>query len=85
MSLVYAKKLSNSEMFFIADTKFTFPESETNLDKKYSGADEFIGGLKLIVLHGGLTVAFAGITSFAKDAIEGIYKKKTLTFGIQET
>jgi hypothetical protein len=75
MSLIYAKKISESEMFFISDTKFTYSEPRTCKERRHSGADEFFGGLKLVVLHGGLVVAFAGEVEFAREAIERIYER----------
>lgn len=75
MSLIYAKKISDSDIFFISDTKFSYDEFQTNNKKGYSKAEEYLGGLKTIIIHGGLVVAFAGEVAFAIEAIEGIYEK----------
>ncbi|WP_412471575.1 hypothetical protein [Halobacteriovorax sp. RT-1-4] len=85
MSLVYAKKLSSGEIFFISDTKFTYPEPQTNNEEKVSSATEFFGGLKTIILHGGMTVAFAGEVEYAKVAIEGIYEKDVNLWELEPT
>jgi len=84
MSLVYAKRISASEMYFIADTKFTFSTTNVNKAVRHSKTEEYIGGLKLVVLHGGLIVAFAGNVHFAEKAIKGIYSKNIDLWDIQD-
>lgn len=78
MTLVVAR-LINNEIFVVADTKFTIPQEKKPLSSRrnvITQAEQYFGGLKVIILFPGLFVAFANEISFAKDAIEKIYDKK---------
>jgi hypothetical protein len=71
--------LINNEIFVVADTKFTTPHEGKPLSSRrniVTQAEQYFGGLKVIILFPGLFVAFANEISFAKAAIEKIYDKK---------
>jgi hypothetical protein len=79
MSLIVAKKIEN-EIFLISDTKFTYKEPVTNLEKRYSKVDEYLGGLKTILLAPGMCVAYAGEVLYAKEAFESLLTQKINIF-----
>lgn len=54
----------------VGDTRFT-PEVSGGRD----GQTQFIGGLKIVLLHPGVAVAFAHNTENARQAIEGIHSR----------
>jgi hypothetical protein len=69
MTLVVARQI-DGDIYFVADTKFSAVEHMST-----SSADQYIGGLKLVILNPAVCVAFAGNTAIAQDAIQGIYSK----------
>lgn len=69
MTLVVARR-SEGRIFMVGDTKFT-PEISGGRD----GQLHFIGGLKIVVLHPGVVIAFAHNTVSARQAIEGIHSR----------
>ncbi|SFM40041.1 hypothetical protein [Nitrosomonas communis] len=74
MSLIVARQI-NDEIFVIADTKFTVNGADTTTQ-----AEQYIGGLKVVILAPGLFVAFAGNIEYARQAIERIYDKGLFLF-----
>lgn len=74
MSLIVTRQI-NDEIFVVADTKFTVNETDTKTQ-----AEQYIGGLKVVILAPGLFVAFAGIVEYARKAIERIYDKGLFLF-----
>jgi hypothetical protein len=71
MTLVVARQI-DSEVYIVGDTKFT--------DDAESETDQYVGGLKVVLLTPGLCVAFAGDVANAKKAIQGIYDKDVNLF-----
>lgn len=69
VTLVVARR-SEGRIYIVGDTKFT-PE----IAGGRSGQTQFIGGLKVILLHPGVAIAFAHNTESAKQAIEGIHSR----------
>ena len=59
----------------VGDTKFT-PKNFGERD----GQRQFIGGLKVVVLHPGAVIAFADNTVLARQAIEGIHSREVNLF-----
>jgi hypothetical protein len=74
MTLVVARQI-DGEVFLVADTKFTAPAHEGK-----SNAEQYIGGLKLVLLNPAVCVAFSGNIHFAQNAIQGIYRKNVDLF-----
>ena len=69
MTLVVVRRNEGDErIYMVGDTKFThaFPDGR-------DGQSDFIGGLKIVVLHPGVAIAFAHNTRNAQQAIEGIH------------
>lgn len=69
MTLVVARQV-DGEVYIVGDTKFT--------DDGKSQTEQYIGGLKVVLLTPGLCVAFAGDVANARKAIQGIYDKDFL-------
>ena len=67
MTLVVARR-HEERIYIVSDTKFT-PE----IVGGGRGQTPFIGGLKIVVLHPGVAIAFAHNVESARQAIEGIH------------
>lgn len=69
MTLVVARR-SEGRIYMVGDTKFTPDIADGRVGQK-----NFIGGLKIVLLHPGVTIAFAHDIGSAKKAIEGIHTR----------
>lgn len=69
MTLVVARQVDD-EVYIVGDTKFT--------DDSKSETEQYVGGLKVVLLTPGLCVAFAGDVANARKAIQGIYDKSNV-------
>lgn len=71
MTLIVARQV-DGDVYIVGDTKFS--------DAAKSEKDQYIGGLKVILLTPGLCVGFAGDVSTARNAIQGIYDRDVNLF-----
>lgn len=78
MTLVIAKKIED-EIIILSDTKFTY-DNDKSYKLLYSNADEYIGGLKAVLIFPGVCVCFAGKVAFARDAFLEIIEKTVNVF-----
>ncbi|WP_395057799.1 hypothetical protein [Polaromonas sp.] len=64
MTLIVARQV-DGDVYIVGDTKFS--------DAANSEKEQYIGGLKIVLLTPGLCVGFAGDVLAAREAIQGIY------------
>jgi len=73
MTLVVARRCEG-RIYMVSDTKLTpTVKLAPKVDRECSGQIYFIGGLKIVVPHPGVAIAFADTVEFARQAIEGIH------------
>lgn len=69
MTLVVARRCEN-RIYMVSDTKFS-PE----IVGDRNGQHHYIGGLKIVLLHPGVAIAFANNVENARQALEGIHSR----------